>query len=391
MARLSLRRAVGRMTHEFPVSGRFTRDRGFRALIEHSSDLIAVVDAQGTIVYASPSTAPILGYSDAELVGRSAFEFIHPDDQEHTKAALRAVVSTPGDRVQAVYRVRHQNGSWRWMEATGTNLLAEPHVRGVVANYRDVTEQVESRQRRESILKVARRFAAEADPMHVLGSLLEESVRLVGGDAGTVYRWDSSRESLVPVENTLSTAMECTPIRPGQGASGQAFSQRAPVIFNDYQRQENVLTAAVKAGVQAAIAAPLRDSGTLLGVIGVTSYQPEKRFNQLDAELLELVAALGAATLVALERARLEGVRLATRTAEHELNNPLAITGGYAELLAADPTLPSHLRSAAEEALAGVHAAADRLRKLQRISRIELKDWGSPVRSTIDLAHSLPC
>src|SRR3954465_957096 len=62
-----------------------------------------------------------------------------------------------------------------------------------------------------------------------------------------------------------------------------------------------------------------------------------------DAEILGLLASMAVATMVGAERARLEGVLLAARTAEHELNNQLAIAAGYASLLVDDPDLPQHL------------------------------------------------
>jgi hypothetical protein len=89
------------------------------------------------------------------------------------------------------------------------------------------------------------------------------------------------------------------------------------------------------------------------------------------------------------ERARLEGALLAARTALHHLSNELALTVGYAELLAADPRLPSDLREAAAEAFRGAAEAATTLQKLQHVVRLEEVDYGAPSGRVIDLDRSI--
>ncbi len=85
------------------------------------------------------------------------------------------------------------------------------------------------------------------------------------------------------------------------------------------------------------------------------------------------------------ERARLEGVLLAARTMEHELNNKLTPTAGYAALLARDPALPPHLRRAASQALEGAQAASRILNRLRQLTSIKEKEWGENVGPTINL------
>jgi PAS domain S-box-containing protein len=86
------------------------------------------------------------------------------------------------------------------------------------------------------------------------------------------------------------------------------------------------------------------------------------------------------------ERARLEGVVLAARTMEHELNNKLTPTAGYAALLARDPSLPAHLRRAANQALEGAQEASRILNRLRQLTSIQEKDWGANVGPTIDIS-----
>ncbi len=137
---------------------RQSEDR-FRSLIEHSYDAVCLIDAAGIVRYASPATTRILGYPTAAFVGRNVFEMMHPEDLPPTTAVFARLLGTPHATATLTFRFRHQSGSWRWIEGTGTNLLEEPGVGAVVANYHDVTD----RQHAEEQLRRRAEQLAEAD------------------------------------------------------------------------------------------------------------------------------------------------------------------------------------------------------------------------------------
>jgi PAS domain S-box-containing protein len=116
-------------------------ERHFRRLIENAQDTISIVDPAGTMTYMSPSTLRLLGYTPEELVGRSAFGFIHPDDQRLVADELVRVFGTPGIVGHVEYRFRHKDGGWRYLEAFGQTLAPDSAEDGLVANIRDVTER----------------------------------------------------------------------------------------------------------------------------------------------------------------------------------------------------------------------------------------------------------
>jgi PAS domain S-box-containing protein len=118
----------------------------FRALIENSSDAIATVSEDGTILYMSPATSRILGYSPDEMRGNSVFALIHPEDQEDTAALMGQLLQMPGGTVTTELRLSHRDGSWRWIECIGRNLLREVGVQALVVNNRDITERKLSEQ-----------------------------------------------------------------------------------------------------------------------------------------------------------------------------------------------------------------------------------------------------
>ena len=113
----------------------------FRALVEHSSDVLAVLAADGTLTYQSPALARVMGWRPDELVGRPALELVHPDDAERVAAAIAGSFSRPGVPVSVTYRYRHADGHWVDLTSIGTNHLDDPAVRGIVVNSRDVSAE----------------------------------------------------------------------------------------------------------------------------------------------------------------------------------------------------------------------------------------------------------
>jgi PAS domain S-box-containing protein len=127
----------------------------FRSLVQNSSDIITVLGAEGEIRYESPSIERILGYKPENLVGKNAFEFVHPDDRPRVEAIFREHLPIPGSIAPLELRFRHNDGNWRTLEATANNLLHEPGVAGIVVNSRDISE----RKRTEDVLHATEKLA----------------------------------------------------------------------------------------------------------------------------------------------------------------------------------------------------------------------------------------
>ncbi len=116
-------------------------ERWFRSLVENASDVITILEADGTIRYVSPAVERVLGYKPEELVGTDVFNLIHPDDLEHKFGLLAQVLETSGVRQPVGFRVPHRDGFWRYLEHVVHNMLDDPNVTGVVISSRDITER----------------------------------------------------------------------------------------------------------------------------------------------------------------------------------------------------------------------------------------------------------
>ncbi|MBZ9749557.1 PAS domain S-box protein [Deinococcus sp. HMF7604] len=143
-------------------------ERRFRALVQHSHDLLTVVRPDGELIYASPAMSEVLGHDGEAVRGEQVLDHMHPDEHDAIRAEFaKAVFGGPGATARLTSRFRRRDGQYRYLEWVATNQLDDPHIRGMVMNSRDVTERVESEQALQDSQKT---FAAlfEASPDAIL-------------------------------------------------------------------------------------------------------------------------------------------------------------------------------------------------------------------------------
>jgi PAS domain S-box-containing protein len=220
---LPLRDGRGTITHWF---GTFTdiedqkraedalraSEARFRALIEKSFDAILLLTAEGTIAYASPSTAGLIGFSPEELLGRDAFDLVHPEDRAETAALFAQLAQLPGGTVSNSHRARCKDGGWRWLDVRGTNLLADPSVRCVVVNYQDVTErkrleeQYRQAQKMEAVGRLAGGIAHDFN--NLLTVINGQAVMLLQDVAAETPAADAARAILMAGERAAGLTQQ---------------------------------------------------------------------------------------------------------------------------------------------------------------------------------------
>lgn len=130
-------------------------DRWYKELIEKSTDAVCLIDADATILYASPSTKQVLGYTPKEFEGIPGLSLVHPEDLPRIVKVLARVVATPNEPIRAEFRYKHKDGRWIWTETTGRNLLSDPIIHAIVVNYHDITEAKEFEQAKDDFIMIA--------------------------------------------------------------------------------------------------------------------------------------------------------------------------------------------------------------------------------------------
>jgi PAS domain S-box-containing protein len=148
-------------------------ERRLLALTQHARDIIAVAAADGRLLYVSAGIRNSLGYTSEERESNNAFDHIHPDDLGELREQYRRLVVGDIEGLTREFRIRHKDGSYRWLEARYVSALAEPLIGGVVINARDITE------RKQAEFKLAQR---------------EEVFRLAADAVdGVIFEWDLAK------------------------------------------------------------------------------------------------------------------------------------------------------------------------------------------------------
>lgn len=124
-------------------------EKRFRAMLEKGADLKTLTSLDGRFVYASPSVSTVFGYNQEEFLNQPAYLFFHPDDAKDLMIRRTAIIGTPGAYFNFVYRARHKDGHWIWCEGTLTNMLHEPAVNAMVADFRDISDVKRAQEQKE--------------------------------------------------------------------------------------------------------------------------------------------------------------------------------------------------------------------------------------------------
>jgi diguanylate cyclase (GGDEF)-like protein/PAS domain S-box-containing protein len=116
------------------------QQRRFRSLVQNSSDITTILDTRGYVTYVSPGLTYTLGLPTSAWLDQPLRDHIHPEDRAAVIEPYRRMLTEPNATMRCHARMRHADGTWRWLEVTCTNLMDDPAVRGVVTNGRDMTD-----------------------------------------------------------------------------------------------------------------------------------------------------------------------------------------------------------------------------------------------------------
>lgn len=287
----------------------------FRALVENSSDGIALIDTEGNVHYSSPAISRILGYSVDEIIGMNVFALVHPDDVMEGRRRFAATLTDPDALVSVPdLRYRHSDGTWRYLEITRTNRLDDPAVRAIVVNFRDVTER---RNALETAERLRRRYElilnSIAEGVH--GFDMEGNITFHNAASAAMLGWD-------PAELTGKNAHQTI---HHSHADGSPYDQKDCPIYATMRdgvvRQVSDDVFWRKDGTSFRVeyvAAPKIDSeGEMLGVVVAFRDITKQREMQRQVDQAIRVSSLG---------------RVAASVA-HEFNNILMSIQPFAEIL----------------------------------------------------------
>ena len=168
----------------------------FRALVQNSSDIISLFDAEGTVLYHSPAVERLLGYRLQDRIGRNIFRdpIVYPDDLDRKRAFFDAIRNQPGALVTSEFRLQRADGSWRDIEAVGQNFLDDPGIAGIVTNYRDVTER---KRAEEDIRRAKEEWERTFDSVPDLIAILDDHHQVIRANRAMAQRLGTTPQQCV--------------------------------------------------------------------------------------------------------------------------------------------------------------------------------------------------
>ena len=120
----------------------------YKLITENSQDVVSLMDLKGNYVFITPSVKETLGYDPMDIIGKNTLEFIHPDDQELMKDGINDAVEAKMKEGSAVFRWRHKNGEYRWIESRGGVILDEQQQPIYIrSNKLDITEKLKTEEK----------------------------------------------------------------------------------------------------------------------------------------------------------------------------------------------------------------------------------------------------
>jgi PAS domain S-box-containing protein len=171
------------------------REKYFRALTENALDILTVLDREGVVVYKSGSVKAVLGYDPEEMIGKSVFDHVHPDDLSQVRARFQSALNEPARPAAFRFRYRHKNGEWRHLEAIGQNRLADPEINALIVNSRDVTDRWRAEEElRQSEKQYRLLFQSNPNPMWVFDL---ETLKFLEVNEAAVQHYGYTREEFL--------------------------------------------------------------------------------------------------------------------------------------------------------------------------------------------------
>ncbi len=277
-------------------------EQWFRTLIAKSSDLMVVVDGHGCFTFANPVVDRLFGYEPNTLIGHNIFDFIHPDDRALAETAVVETLETGGTEHPVELRFLASSGEWRWIEGTLANYLADPAIRGIVGNGRDVTERTYLTRALQTLSEGTQVLVHAVDEASLLAELCQTIVAAgsyplawVGFVAGDGAKRLERVASAGIVESMEGLEFGWGDDEPGTGPIGAAVRTGEVQIANDMWNSPTIPPRRVRAeqfGLRSMCSFPLRIKDEVIGMVAIFSAQTNYFGPNEVATLGELVDEL---------------------------------------------------------------------------------------------------
>ncbi|WP_211212028.1 PAS domain S-box protein [Flexithrix dorotheae] len=276
----------------------------FKALIQNSKDLLAIIDDKGNYKFIAPASKTVLGVSPDEFLGKNAFDFVYNEDAPRLKQQLDELLKSEYISSEP-YRFLDGNGNWRWLKTESSNHLKTPFIEGIVTNTHEVTSEVKKQKVDELRVSLTQAVGQPGtllscldEALNILLNLPEIAVSEIWLVSNDETRLDLF--SIVCREGSLSsfcqTSKDVNSLVMGDGLPGLVWKDDKTVVMKDLSSNERFCRpeAAREAGLHTGIGLPLKYNNEFLGCITCFSQYIRHKNSEVVSLLTEVSQQLGA-------------------------------------------------------------------------------------------------
>ena len=276
------------------------------ALLDSVRELIAILNPDGTILFAGAGFTRVLGYPVSDLVGRPITSLLHSNDIAPVRRQLRELAALPGATTNTRCRFRAQDGNWRWFDSCASNKIAETGIEGIVVSYLDITDLHRMECERQVISDVVHALNQTSNLDQLLSHIHQALNKVLYAENCFVALHDSTDDTFhFPF---FADQFDSAPPPQKVGRSCTAYVFRTGRVALIPQSEFDRLAAQgevelVGSPSPAWLGVPLKTPTATVGVLVVQHYENENAYDVRDLEFLDSV---GGHIALAIERRRAE-------------------------------------------------------------------------------------
>ncbi len=308
-----------------------------RKMVSHIGDVIVIIDVNGINTYKSPNIEKLFGWKPEELIGKNAFETVHPEDRKNALSFFRKLLDKPDTLGTMEFRYKCKDDHYRWIEFTGSNLLHDPDIQGILGNYHDIME-------RKQVEQTLRESEARFKALHNAsfgGIAIHDKGIILDCNQGLAEMSGYSTDELIGMNGLLLIAEESRELVMQSIANGSEKPYEALGLH--------------KNGSKFHIRVEARNVPYKGKIIRTTEFRDLSESKRAEAERKKLEEQLTQAQ-------KMESVGRLAGGVAHDYNNMLSVIIGYTELAMNELTASSPLYGFLRE----IHKAAARSTKITR-------------------------